>query len=207
MVTERFAERTPGTTHDLVDLGRRLSTLKGPDKVGPHDLKRYDSISAARTALSIGLVNVIRLVCAGPLPDRRSSLIDQHIGYVRHRIHRKVVNQDTVRRDVLDSRQHRVGLAVLPCPSASHCSSALLTSCPFPDRYAMRRPPGSPLMTSEPRLPDAGEPNSPTAGTVFGAWARWATGAVAERTPSEMVQSTKPVVFPRHAAGRRRSWG
>jgi hypothetical protein len=85
MITERLAERTPDTTHQLVELGSRLSALKGPNKVGPRDLKRYDSVSTAGSALSIGLVNLIRLVCAGPLPDRRSSLIDQHLWYFRHR--------------------------------------------------------------------------------------------------------------------------
>jgi hypothetical protein len=84
MVTERLAERTPDTTHQLVDLGRRLSALKGPNEVGPHDLERDESVSTAGTTLSIGLVNVIRLGCAGPLPDRCSSLVDQHLWYVRH---------------------------------------------------------------------------------------------------------------------------
>jgi hypothetical protein len=84
MVTERLAERTPDTTHQLVELGRRLSALKGPNEVRPHDLKRDDGVSTAGTALRIGLVTVIRLVWAGPLPDRRSHLIDQHLGYIRH---------------------------------------------------------------------------------------------------------------------------
>jgi hypothetical protein len=84
MVTERLAERTPDATHELVELGRRLSALNGSDEVRPRDLERYDSVSTAGPALRIGLVNVIRLVWAESLPDRRSSLVDQHLGYIRH---------------------------------------------------------------------------------------------------------------------------
>jgi hypothetical protein len=86
MVTERLAERTPDA-HELVELGRRLSALNGSDEVRPRDLERYDCVSTAGPALRVGLVNVIRLVWAESLPYRRSSLIDQHLGYIRHDSH------------------------------------------------------------------------------------------------------------------------
>jgi hypothetical protein len=79
MVAERLAERPPDTTHQLVEFGRRLSALEGADEVGPHDLKRYNSISTAGPTLSVRLIHVIRLVWTGPLPDRRSNLIDQRL--------------------------------------------------------------------------------------------------------------------------------
>jgi hypothetical protein len=114
MVTERLAERTPEATHQLVELGRSLRARKGPNEVRPHDLKRHDSVSTAGSALSFGLVNVVRLVRAEPLPDRGSSLIDQHLGYFRHITPPDVgePRQGQTRRT--RHRQHRVGLAVLP---------------------------------------------------------------------------------------------
>jgi len=79
MVAERLTERPPDTTDQLVEIGRRLSALDGPNEVGPHNLKRCDSISTAGTTLSVRLIYAIRLVWAGPLPDCCSSLVDQHL--------------------------------------------------------------------------------------------------------------------------------
>lgn len=79
MIADRLTERPPDTTDQLVDLGRSPSALDGPNEVVPHNLKRYDSISTAGTTLSVRLIDPIRLVWAGPLPDCSSSLIDQHL--------------------------------------------------------------------------------------------------------------------------------
>jgi hypothetical protein len=113
MVTKWLAERTPETTHQLVQLGRSLSALKGPNKVGPHDLKRCDSVGTAGTALSIGLVNVIRLVWTEPLPDRPRSLVDQHLGYIRHNTPPDVPVNYTSQTRHTRHIEHRVRLAVL----------------------------------------------------------------------------------------------
>jgi hypothetical protein len=153
MVTEWLAERTPETTHRLVELGRSLSTFKGPNKVGPHDLERYDSVSTAGTALSIGLVNVVRLVWAEPLPDRRRRLVDQHLGYIRHITPPEVCESRQRQPGQTRHRQHRGGLRV---PSDRF---ALLlaprTSRPFSGPPGDGARPGSPFMTPQPRLHDA----------------------------------------------------
>jgi hypothetical protein len=101
MVAERLGERTPKPTHQLVQLGGSLSALEGPNEVGPHDLKRYDSVSTAGTALGIRLVNVVRLVRAEPLPDGRRSLVDQYLGDLRHFTPPNILNHDRTRRDVV----------------------------------------------------------------------------------------------------------
>ena len=85
MVAERLTERPPDTADQFVERGRRLSVLDGLNEVGPHNPKRYDSTSTAGTALSVRLIDEMRLVWAGPLPDRRSRLIDQHL---RRHVHR-----------------------------------------------------------------------------------------------------------------------
>jgi hypothetical protein len=161
MVAERLAERTPETTHQLVELGRCLSALKGPNKVGPHDFKRDDGVGTAGTALGIGLVNVIRLVWAEPVPDRRRSLVDQHLGYFRHITPPDVRERRQRQKRRARHRQHRVGVPVLPFV----CFALLLAPRTSRPHSAARRGaarPGSPFpsMTSSPPRHDAGGPSA-----------------------------------------------
>jgi hypothetical protein len=151
MVTERLAERTPETTYQLVELGRSLSTFKGPNKVGPHDLKRDDSVSTAGTALSIGLVNVVRLVWAEPLPDRCRRLIDQYLGYIRHITPPDVCESRQSQTRQTDTASTRGGLRV---PSV--CFALLLHTSHFPSVFRTARRWTAPRLT----LYDAPAPSS-----------------------------------------------
>jgi hypothetical protein len=163
MVTERLAERTPETTYQLVELGRSLSTFKGPNKVGPHDLERCDSVGTAGTALCIGLVNVVRLVWAEPLPDRCRRLIDQHLGYIRH-ITPPDVCESRRKSDETNSTQ----LAPRRASRPSVCFALLLaprTSRPYSGPPG-DGPPGPPFMTPQPRLHDADGFHGPKPRTV-----------------------------------------